>query len=173
MKIHWSAQDGERHKVEFPIGGGIPPIVCDEETTRCILVNCPVWRTQLSSLRRMVHTSSLCTIVSAILVWRLSFCSSVVELQRAPLLFLFTPQLSQLFPRIRQRDAAMSLLCSSFNLSTLPQFPDLCFCANQLKKTSQDSRISNNIRQPKTLTELRAMSKGGHQDRTYGKWVIC
>ena len=48
------------------------------------------------------------------------FCYSVVEPHRAPLLFLFTPQLSQLFPRIRQRDAAMSLLCSSFNLSTLP-----------------------------------------------------
>ena len=135
MWIHWSAQDGERHKVEFPIGGCIPPIVCDEETTRCILRNCPVWRTQLSSLRRVVvHTSSFCTIVSAILVWSLSFCYSVVELQRAPLLFLFTPQLSQLFPRIRQRDAAMSLLCSSFNLSTLPQFPDLCFSQSAIRK---------------------------------------
>ena len=131
---HWSAQDGERHKVEFPIDGGIPPIVCDEETSRCILLNCPVWRTQLSSLRRVVHTSSFCTIVSAILVWSLSFCYSVVELQRAPLLFLFTPQLSQLFPMIRQRDAAMYLLCSSFKLSTLPQFPNLCFCQSAKRK---------------------------------------
>ena len=91
-----------------------------------------------------VHSSQLSGLTNAIVQFEAHgtdfvllhdcFCSSVVELQRAPLLFLFTPQLSQLFPRIRQRDAAMSLLCSSFNLSTLPQFPDLCFWQSAKRK---------------------------------------
>ena len=109
----------------------------------------------------MEQTSFFCTIVSALVWW--SF--------RERLLFLFTPQCHNCFPGSDKE----TLLCPSFvHLLTYRLFLNSqrpLFLTISKKKTSQDSRISYR-RQLKTLTELRAISKGGDIKTEYGKWAI-